>query len=129
LTIMDSVSAATLQISASAQGEIAILALDGELDEQAAAELGAYAAARNWGGTRDVVLDLRRLYFLDQQGLAALQEFAAGQARAGRCLALASIRPRIRAFLSYADAQAMAPMYATVEEAVDHLGLARAAGA
>jgi anti-anti-sigma factor len=126
---MDSISTATLQISASAQGEIAILTLDGELDEQTAAELGAYAAARNWGGTREVVLDMQRLYFLDPVGLAALQEFAAGQARAGRCLALGSIRPRIRAFLSYADAQAMAPMYATVDEAIDNLVLARTAGA
>ena len=122
-------TAMSLQVNASTRDGIAILALDGELDGRTAAELGAHTAARRCGGARDVVLDLRRLYFLDQDGLAALEDFAAGHARAGRCLALAAIRPRIRAFLRYVDAQALAPMYATVEEAAQHLALARTAGA
>jgi anti-anti-sigma factor len=126
---MDPNPTAALQVSASAHGEIAILALDGELDGRTAAELGPHKAFRGSGGARDLVLDLQRLYFLDQDGLAALEEFAAAHARAGRCLALAAIRPRVRAFLRYVDAQALAPMYTTVEEAAGHLALARAAGA
>jgi anti-anti-sigma regulatory factor len=120
---------ATLQVSASACGKIAVLALDGELTAQTAGELAAYAAGGGSGVATDVVLDLQRLYLLDEQGLAAVQEFAAGLARAGHCLALAALRPRTRAFLQYVDAQALAPMYATVEEAADHLALARTAGA
>jgi anti-anti-sigma factor len=119
----------SLQVSSSKQGEVTILALDGELDGRTAAELETHAAPRGVGAGRDVVLDLHRLFFLDQAGLTALENFAAGHARAGRCLALAAIRPRIRAFLRYVDAQALAPIYTTVEEAADHLALARAAGA
>jgi anti-anti-sigma factor len=126
---MDPIPAANLRVSASAQGEIAILTLDGELDGSTAVKLGTHTSTRGSGGGRDLVLDLQRLYFLDQEGLAALEEFAAAHARAGRCLALAAIRPRVRAFLRYVDAQALAPIYATVEEAADHLVLARAAGA
>lgn len=119
---------AILQVSASDCGRIAVLALDGELTAQSADELAAHAAAGP-GHVSDVILDLRHLYVLDEAGVAAVEEFAAGLARAGRCLALAALRPRTRAFLRYVDAQALAPMYATVEEAADHLALARTAGA
>lgn len=119
----------TLQVSASAHGRIAVLALEGELDAHSAGHLAAHPASRSAVGAQDVILDLQHLYYLDEDGLAALREFAAGLARAGRCLALAAIRPRIRAFLQYTDAQALAPTYATVEAAAEYLRLARAAGA
>ena len=116
---------------------MAVLALAGELDEATAPTLTERAAAEIVGGgtragsgaARDVVLDLQRLYFLDQAGLEALEDLAAGLARGGRCLALAALRPRIRAFLQYVDAQALAPMYASVEQAVANVRLARTAGA
>lgn len=135
------VPATSLQFSLRSHGEVAVLALAGELDEATAATLteraaveiggagGRAGAGARAGATRDVVLDLQRLYFLDQAGLEALEDLAAGLARGGRCLALAALRPRIRAFLQYVDAQALAPMYAEVEQAVANVRLARAAGA
>jgi anti-anti-sigma factor len=127
----------SLQFSLRAHGEVAVLALAGELDgatapalaERAAAEIGGCGRGGGAGAARDVVLDLQRLYFLDEAGLAALEQLAAGLARTGRCLALAALRPRIRAFLQHVDAQALAPTYASVEEAVTHVELARTAGA
>lgn len=102
------------------------LRVDGELGT---ATTGAFtvqlAAAAGEGTGPDVLLDLGRLYRLDSDGLLALAEAAAALARAGRRLALACVRPRVREFLAYSGAEALVPVFATVELAAEHTRLSR----
>lgn len=90
-------------------GAVAVLTLEGELDRwtvmspewtMALAQVSACAAEAG----EVVVLDLRRLYFLDLIGLAELEGLAVLLAAGGRRLALAGTRPRIREFLRQAGA-------------------------
>ncbi len=88
---------------------VAVLALEGELDRWtvaspewavALAQVAACAAEAD----EVVVLDLKRLYFLDLTGLAELEDLAVLLAAGGRRLACAGTRPRIREFLRQAGA-------------------------
>ncbi|HET9173319.1 MAG TPA: STAS domain-containing protein, partial [Actinospica sp.] len=99
-----------------------ILSVDGELETQTAAEFTAVlAAAAGAGDGPDVLLDLGRLYRLDVVGLDAIAGAAADLARAGRRLALACVRPRVREFLAMVGGEALVPVYPTLEEAGLHM--------
>jgi anti-anti-sigma factor len=96
--------AAHLQVSRSTADGVPVFSFEGELDNwtagspswrSAVAEVGACAEA--------VVFDLRRLYFMDLVGLAALEELAGTLEARGRRLILAGVRPRIREFLRNAS--------------------------
>jgi len=90
------------------RGRIPVLAVEGELDRWTVASpewRAAVAEAAAYPDAGDVVvLDLRRLYFLDLAGLAEFEKLAALLAARGRRLALAGTRPRIREFLRQACA-------------------------
>lgn len=106
--------------------DVLVLSVDGELDGWTAEAFTTHlSAATGPAGGPDVLLDLGRLYFLDSAGLLALTEAAAALARAGRRLILASVRPRVREFLAYAGAEALVPMFPTLELAREHARLAR----
>ena len=102
------------------------LRVEGELDASTA---GAFTvlltAVAGEGASPDVLLDLGRLYRLDADGLLALAEAAASLARAGRRLTLAGVRPRVREFLAFSGAEALVPVFATVELAAEHARLSR----
>ena len=104
-----------------------VLSVDGELDTHNVAAFQARLAEAVDGvaGNGDVLLDLGRLYRLDESGLAAISEAASALARAGRRLALAAVRPRVREFLIFAGAEALVPVFPTLEQAVRHLALGR----
>lgn len=89
------------------RGGTPVLAIEGELDRWTVASpewrAAAEAAMRPEAGDL-VVLDLRRLYFLDLAGLAEFEKLAASLGTGGRRLALAGTRPRIREFLRQACA-------------------------
>jgi anti-anti-sigma factor len=102
------------------------LCVDGELDAFTAGAFAVQLTAEAGEGTGpDVLLDLGRLYRLDADGLLALAGAAASLARAGRRLALACVRPRVREFLAYSGAEALVPVFATVELAAEHARLSR----
>lgn len=107
--------------------DLLVLSVDGELDgwtaEAFAGQLAA-AAGEHRGGP-DVLLDLGRLYHVDAAGLVALTEAAAALARVGRRLTLASVRPRVREFLAFSGAEALVPMFPTLEQAREHARLGR----
>ncbi|WP_084316192.1 STAS domain-containing protein [Actinospica robiniae] len=83
-----------------------VLSIEGELDRSTVASPEWRATVAEAAGQPGdvVVLDLSRLYFLDLAGLAEFEKLAASLAAAGRRLALAAIRPRIREFLRQACA-------------------------
>ncbi|MBR7837555.1 STAS domain-containing protein [Actinospica durhamensis] len=91
-------------------GAVAVLTLEGELDrwtvmspEWAMALVQVTSAGAVEAG-EVLVLDLRRLYFLDLTGLAELEDLAVLLATGGRRLAWSGTRPRIREFLRQAGA-------------------------
>ena len=95
-------SSAHLEIIGTRVSGVPVLAPEGELDTWTVASPAwttAVAQACSDSGADTVVLDLRRLYFLDAAGLMALEEFAAALGRSKRRLVLAGVRPRIRQFL------------------------------
>lgn len=108
-------------------GDALVLRIDGELDAHSVADFRSRLAEAVDGtaGGGDVLLDLARLYRLDEAGLGAISEAAAALARAGRRLALASVRPRVREFLAFAGAEALVPVFPTPEQAAQHLRLGR----
>lgn len=89
-------------------GRIAVLSIEGELDRWTVASPEWRAAVADVATRPEagdvVVLDLRRLYFLDLAGLAEFEKLAASLAAGNRRLALAATRPRIREFLRQACA-------------------------
>jgi anti-anti-sigma factor len=106
--------------------ELLVLSVDGELDDWTApAFTKLLAAATGEAGGPDVLLDLGRLYRVDAVGLEALTEAAASLARAGRRLTVASVRPRVREFLAFSGAEALVPMFPTLEQAGEHARLGR----
>lgn len=106
--------------------ELLVLSVDGELDDWTAPDFTKLlAAAAGEADGPDVLLDLARLYRLDAVGLEALTEAAAALARAGRRLTVASVRPRVREFLAFSGAEALVPMFPTLEQAGEHARLAR----
>jgi anti-anti-sigma factor len=106
--------------------ELLVLSVDGELDDWTAPAFAKLlAAAVGPAGGPDVLLDFGRLYRLDAVGLEALTEAAAVLARAGRRLTVASVRPRVREFLAFSGAEALVPMFPTLEQAGEHARLVR----
>ena len=102
------------------------LCVEGELDGSTAGAFTVLLAGVVGEGTGpDVLLDLGRLYRLDVDGLLALREAAATLARVGRRLALACVRPRVREFLAGAGAEALVPVFGTLEQAAEHTRLSR----
>jgi anti-anti-sigma factor len=102
------------------------LCVDGELDSSTARAFTVQlAGAAGAGAGPDVLLDLGRLYRLDADGLLALAEAASALARRGRRLALACVRPRVREFLAFSGAEALVPMFPTLELAAEHARLSR----
>ncbi|HWG28125.1 STAS domain-containing protein [Actinospica sp.] len=99
-----------------------VLTVEGELEETTAAPFSA-ALTEAVGGHDgpDVLLDLGRLYRLDPVGLDAIAAAAARLAGHGRRLVLAGVRPRVREFLSLAGAEALVPVFPTLEQAGLHM--------
>jgi anti-anti-sigma factor len=105
-----------------APGEPLVLGVEGELEAGTATEFSAaLAAAAGALGGPDVLLDLGRLYRLDPTGLDAIAAGAIELARHGRRLVLACVRPGVREFLAQAGAEALVPVFPTLEDAMLHM--------
>jgi anti-anti-sigma factor len=125
VTLIEPATTVSIQVHGDAAplpGAPLILSVDGELESETAAEFSAeLAAVAGSAEGPDVLLDLGRLYRLDITGLDAIGAAAAGFAREGRRLVLASVRPRVREFLALAGGDALVPVFPTVEEAALHM--------
>jgi anti-anti-sigma factor len=118
MTLMDTTRTTSLEVRARRISGTTVLSLEGELDVWTTDSHPWLAATSDLGTAGPVVIDLQRLYFLDQAGLGALKDLITGLERTGRRAALAGARPRIREFLRYAHAGDLAPMYGSVDEAL-----------
>lgn len=91
-----------LNVVVQRRGDTTVLELDGELDLGSAPYLEAEIERALRGGAESVVVDVRRLRFMDMAGLRVLlvgQERAEG---AGRRLVLTGVREPIRRVLALA---------------------------
>jgi anti-anti-sigma factor len=125
LTLVESAPTAAIQVTPEPTprlGRPLILSVEGELEETTAASFSAALTAAAGPRTGpDVLLDLRRLYRLDPVGLDAIARAAAELAGQGRRLVLACVRPRVREFLALAGAEALVPVFPTLEQATLHM--------
>jgi anti-sigma B factor antagonist len=125
LTVIASAPSASIQVFTEARpklGEPLVVKVEGELELSTASPFSAaLTAAVGAPGRPDVLLDLGRLYRLDPTGLDAIARAAADLAREGRRLVLAAVRPRVREFLAMVGAEALVPMFPTLEEAALHM--------
>jgi anti-anti-sigma factor len=125
LPVLEPPTTAAIQVNTEAAprpGEPLVLSVEGELEKTTAAPFSA-ALTEAVGGHPgpDVLLDLGRLYRLDPAGLDAISAAAAELARDGRRLVLACVRPRVREFLALAGAEALVPVFPTLEQAGLHM--------
>jgi anti-anti-sigma factor len=125
LTLTEPAPSASIRVlpeAAPGPGEPLVLTVEGELELSTAAPFSAALTdAVGAPDGPDVLLDLGRLYRLDPTGLDAIARAAAELARDGRRLVLACVRPRVREFLSLAGAEALVPMFPTLEQAGLHM--------
>ena len=125
LTVTEPATTTSIQVLPEAvpqPGAPLVLSIEGELEETTAAPFSAALTEAVGGhGGPDVLLDLSRLYRLDPAGLDAIAVAAAELAGHGRRLVLACVRPRVREFLSLAGAEALVPVFPTLEQARLHM--------
>lgn len=117
-----------LQISATVVNGVPTLKPEGELDQWTvkSARWGAAVAKACAGiGTDVILLDLRRLYFIDLDGLASLRELAGMLETNGRRLLIAGVRPRIREFLRNNASFCLAGERLSFEDAVAQANASR----
>lgn len=115
---------AHLRVSKSNTDGVSVFSFEGELDRwtagspswrSAVAEVQACAEA--------VVLDFRRLYFMDLVGLDSLEELAGTLEARGLRMILAGARPRIREFFRNASVS-IAAGWLSVEDALASIAAA-----
>ncbi|HEY3868258.1 MAG TPA: STAS domain-containing protein [Actinocrinis sp.] len=108
----------TLEIDAAAQPAATVAALAGELDRWTAPTLVALLDELAAQCVAHLVLDLKRLYFVDASGLLLLLDaHRALQERGGR-LSLVGVRPRVVDILRRTGADQVLPVYRTFAQAV-----------
>lgn len=104
MTVWDPAHADHLQVLKTSVDAVLVLSAEGELDSWTAdCPAWSMAVAEVCADAGAVVLDLRRLYFMDLVGLASIERLACAMKARGRCLVLAGARPRIREFLRNAS--------------------------
>jgi anti-anti-sigma factor len=86
-------------ISASFEGDVAVLALAGEVDIVTSPEFSAFFDTLLARGHYSVVLDLAGLYFMDASGLAVIADGAARLERVGGTLVIRTPTPMIEEVL------------------------------
>lgn len=126
MTAYDINPASRLQISTTVADGVPTLRLDGELDQWTTKSVQWSTAVDDAFAGADsaiVLLDLRRLYFMDLDGLASLTQLENMLEAKGQGLLIAGVRPRIREFLRNNDFFRLATELGSFEDA-----LAQAAG-
>jgi anti-anti-sigma factor len=123
VTIRDINPAPRLQMTPLIVGGVPTLRLEGELDQWTAKSAHwsiAVGEACTETATDAFLLDLRRLYFMDLDGLASLAKLANMLEANGRRLLIAGVRPRIREFLRNNASFSLAEECLSFEEALVH---------
>lgn len=115
------------------RGAALIVRPSGELDMRSAESFGrrvgeAVAEAVAVGGCRRVVLNLRRLTFLDSSGLGAILGLYRHVAEEGGTLAIAQPPPTVRAIIELSGIGGLVPLFPSEEHALGGKEVAGAGG-
>lgn len=114
----------------SVSGPVRVITVEGELDLSVVGELEAALGPEAWQGTAGVVVDLRRLGFIDSSGIRSIL-FAGEEMEAtgqGWALLLQPGSP-IRQVLRMTELDDRLPIYERYEDALSALGSAGEDGA
>jgi anti-sigma B factor antagonist len=103
-------------------GEIAVLALSGELDLAAAPALRQRLAGVRDAGARGVVLDMAEVTFLDSSALRELLRADAAMRSDEVQLVLATVRPAVVRLLELTSTTGMLAVAPTLEAALQRAG-------
>lgn len=109
----------TLAIAAAAGPSATVAALAGELDRSTAPTLVGLLDELAAEGVAHLVLDLRRLYYVDARGVLLLLDAHRVQLERGARLSLVGVRPRVADILRRAGADRLLPLFRTLDEAVE----------
>ncbi|HEV2638225.1 MAG TPA: anti-sigma factor antagonist [Actinocrinis sp.] len=106
-----------LDMRLSVQHGVLTAHLVGDLDGESAPLIVRRMADLAARGRVKLVLELRQLFSVDVEGLAALRDAAALLNECGGWLALVALRPRVRQFLERTGTADQFSVYKSVEEA------------
>lgn len=101
---------------------VTLMTVDGELDVGTAPVLGEHLTDRGAAGDRLVVLDLRRVTFVDSSGLGALVAALKGFLKVGTRFRLVFDQPILQRLFEITDLTDVFATYPTVEEALGAAG-------
>lgn len=104
--------------AAQSRDGVSVLAVSGELDRANVHVLIRTVDSLAARGEVKLVLDLRRLYFVDAAGLLALRDIRALLALHHGWLCLAAVRPRVHSILARAGLDKVFTIRRTLDEAV-----------
>ena len=111
-----------MRLSESAQGDVAIFALEGEIDLHYAPVLRALFKTKLHAKAPALVLDLGKVTYVDSTGLAAIIEYFRDSAEHGGVLCLAGLNDQLRTTFEIVRLDQTIPIFAKVDEAVAAFG-------
>jgi anti-anti-sigma factor len=109
----------------SAEGEVKVVALRGELDFADAPSLGRMLDELRADGAREVVIDLSELTFIDSSGISALVGAARAVSSDGGTLVVASPTPHVRRVFEIVNLSELVPVEEGLDGALQRIGWRR----
>jgi anti-anti-sigma factor len=109
----------------SAEGEIKVVAVRGELDFDEAPAFGQVLAELRVEGEREIVVDLRELMFIDSSGISVLVGAARAAAQARGTLVVAAPTAHVRRVFEIVSLSELVPVEDGLAEALQRIGWRR----
>ncbi len=107
-----------MRLNELAQGDVAIFALEGEIDLHYAPVLRGLFKAKLKAQTRALLLDLNKVSYIDSTGLAAIIEYFRDCAEYDGVLCLAGLSEPLQRIFEIVRLDRTIPIFSTVQEAV-----------
>lgn len=111
-----------MESTESMRGEVAVIALRGEIDLAVSPQLRELLQAKAEARCPALVLDLSGVEYIDSSGLATLVEYCRHARDFGGAFGLAALQPRVRTILEIVRLHEFLPLHADVEAAVRAAG-------
>src|ERR1700761_6060040 len=108
-----------MRLSESADGNVAIFALEGEIDLHYAPVLRSLFKVKLAARAPALVLDLSKVSYVDSTGLAAIIEYFRDSGEHGGVLCLVGLNDQLKSIFKIVRLNETIPIFATTGEAVD----------
>lgn len=111
-----------MKIQMTNRGDAQVIELEGELDFHSSPELRAKLGELTGKQTSKILIDLRRVDYMDSSGIATFVEAFQKTKRYNGRLVLAELTPGVRSVFEIAKLESIFEIAASVEEALNSLG-------